>query len=147
MIGSILTDVKILKIEDSTAAGQAATVSDVVDTQGYEGACFVYKLGAVTNGAAVTLAIAQGTNATVTDAAALSGATAAIAVAASDSEQTLVVDVKRPRERYLQATLTTATQDAGIDSGFCFLYNPSVKKVIQPATIDASALVVSPAEA
>ena len=94
-------------------------MSDVVDTAGYSGACFIYKLGTVTDGAAVTLAIAQGTNATVTDAAALSGATAAIATATTDSEQSLVVDVIKPRERYLQATLTTATQDAEIDAGFC----------------------------
>lgn len=146
MIGSILTDCKILKIEDSVAAGQAATVSDVVDTQGYGGACFIYKLGAVTDGAAVTLAIFQSALAAMGDAAALSGATAVIATAATDSEQTLVVDVVCPRERFLRATLTTATQDAGIDSGFCILYNPATKKVTQPETIDASTLAVSPSE-
>jgi uncharacterized integral membrane protein len=146
MIGSLLKDCKILKIEDSVAAGQAATVSDVVDTAGYEGACFIYKLGAVTDAAAVTLAIAQDTAANAATAHAIAGATAAIAVAATDSEQTLVVDVIKPRERYLQATLTIATQNAEIDSGFCILYNPNVMPVTQPATIDASAMVVSPAE-
>jgi hypothetical protein len=147
MLGSLLKDCKIVKIEDSTAAGQAATVSDVVDTAGFDGACFIYKLGTVTDGAAVTLAIAQGKQSDMSDAAALSGAEAKISVASSDSEQSLVVDVVRPRERYLQATLTTATQDAGIDSGFCILYNPRVKPVTQPSTIDASTQVVSPAEA
>jgi len=146
MIGSILNDCKILKIEDSVAAGQAATASDVVDMQGFGGACFIYKLGTVTDGAAITLAISQGALAAMGDAAALSGATAVIATAASDSEQTLVVDVVNPRERYLKATITTATQNVEIDSGFCILYNPATKKVTQPATIDASTLVVSPGE-
>lgn len=147
MLGSLLKNCKIVKIEDSVAAGQAATVSDVVDTAGYEGACFIYKLGAVTDGAAVTLAISQNTANSTSGGAALSGASAAIAETSSDSEQTLIVDVVRPRERYLYATLTTATQNAGIDSGFCILYGPRTAPVSQPDTIDASTLAVSPAEA
>lgn len=146
MMGSLLKDCKILKIEDSVAAGKAATVSDVVDTAGYGGACFVYKLGTVTDGAAVTLKVSQNTANSTSKMADLSGATAAIAVASGDSEQTLVVDVVRPRERYLIATITTATQNVEVDSGFCILYNPVKKPVAQPATIDASTQVVSPAE-
>lgn len=146
MLGSLLKDCKILKIEDSVAAGKAATVSDVVDTAGFQGACFVYKLGTVTDGGAVTLAIAQDTDSAGGTMAALAGATAAIALATSDSEQSLIVDVIMPRERYLQATLTTATENSEIDAGFCILYNPDVKPVTQPATIDASTLVVSPAQ-
>ena len=144
---SILKDCKILKIEDSVAAGQAATVSDVVDTAGFEGACFIYKLGVVVNAAAITLQIAQNTANSTAGKADISGATAAIAVAATDSEQVLVVDVKKPRERYLIATLTSATQDVEIDAGICILYNPTVKPITQPTTVDVGTLVVSPAEA
>jgi len=137
MLGSVLTDCKILKIEDSVAAGQAATTSDIIDTQGYGGACFIYKLGAVVDAGAVTLAIYQGAAAAMGDAAALAGGTAAIAVTSTDSEQLLVVDVVKPRERYLRAVLTTATQNGEIDAGICILYNPAVKPVTQPATIAA----------
>jgi hypothetical protein len=146
MMTSILKDCKILKIEDSVAAGQAATVSDVVDTIGFMGACFIYKLGAVADGAAVTLKISQNTSNSTSGMTDLAGATAAIAVAATDSEQVLVVDVIRPRERYLIATLTTEEQNAEIDSGICILYNPGVKPVTQPAAVDVGTLVVSPDE-
>jgi len=144
---SFLRECKIVPVENSVAAGQATTVGEIVDTAGYQCARFVYKLGAVTDGAAVTLKIYQGSDATVSDVAELSGASAAIATTSSDSDQFLVIDVIKPRERYLRPTIVTATQDVEIDSAFCFLYNPDVIPVTQPATVDASTLVVSPAEA
>lgn len=146
MIGSLLKECKILTVENSVAAGQATTVGEIVDTAGFGAACFIYKLGAVVDGAAVTLKIYQGTNATVTDVAEMSGASAAIAATSTDGEQYLIVDVIAPRERYLRPTIVTATQNVEIDSAICILYNPTVIPVTQPATVDVGTLVVSPAE-
>lgn len=147
MIGSFLKECKILTVENSVAAGQATTVGEIIDTAGWGGACFIYKLGAVTDGAAATLKIYSGTDASVSDVAELSGASAAIATASSDSDQYLIVDVVKPQERYLRPTIVTATQNVEIDSAFCILYNPRIKPITQPTTVDASTLVVSPAEA
>jgi len=144
---SFLKECKIVPVENSVAAGQATTVGEIVDTAGFQCACFIYKLGTVTDGAAITLKIYQGSDATVSDVAELAGASAAIATASGDSEQRLVVDVIKPRERYLRPTIVTATQDVGIDDAICILYNPDVIPVTQPTTVDASTLVVSPAEA
>jgi len=146
MMMSLLKECKIVTVENSVSSGKAATVGEIVDTAGFQCACFIYKLGAVTDGGAVTLKIYQGTDATVSDVAELSGASAAIATASTDSEQMLVVDVIKPRERYLRPTLTTATENSEIDWGVCILYNPDVIPVTQPATIDDDTLVVSPAE-
>jgi len=90
---SLLKECKIVPVENSVAAGRATTVGEIVDTAGFQCACFIYKLGTVTNGAAVTLKIYQGTDSTVSDVAELSGASAAIASTSSDSEQELVIDV------------------------------------------------------
>ena len=147
MIGSILKECKIVPIENSVAAGQATTVGEIVDTQGYGGACFIYKLGTVVDGAAVTLKVYPGSNATVSDVTELAGASAVIATTATDSEQRLIVDVIKPRERYLRPTIVTATQDVEIDDAICILYNPAVKPITQPTTVDVGTLVVSPAEA
>lgn len=147
MMQSFLKECKIVPVEDSVAASKATTVGEIVDTAGFDAACFIYKLGTVTDGAAVTLKIYQGTDDSVSDVAEIAGASAAIAVAADDSEQQLVVDIIKPRERYLRPTIVTATQNAEVDWGVCILYNPDIKPVTQPATIDASALVISPAEA
>lgn len=147
MIGSFLQDCKVLLVENNVTAGQATTVGEIIDTAGFEGACFIYKLGTVTDGAAVTLTIYQGTDATVSDVAALSGATAIIATTATDGEKLLMVDVKKPRERYLRPTIVTATQNVEIDSAICVLYNPLVLPVSQTTFVDKSTQVVSPAEA
>lgn len=146
MIGSLLKECKFVKVEDSVAAGKATTIGEVVDTAGFDGACFRYKLGTVTDGAAVTLKIYQDDDAAMGTVKELSGASAAIAVTSSDSEQELAIDIIKPFKRYLRPTIVTATQNVEIDDGLCILYNPDVKPVVQPATVDASALVVSPAE-
>jgi hypothetical protein len=144
---SFLKSCKILPVENSVAASQATTVGEIIDTAGFGGACFIYKLGTVTDAAAVTLKIYQGSNATVSDVAELASASAVIAAASSDSEQRLVVDVVKPRERYLRPTIVTADQNVEIDDAICILYNPDVMPVAQPATVDDDTLVVSPAEA
>jgi hypothetical protein len=147
MIQSFLKECKIVTVENSVEAGQATTVGEIIDMAGWGGACFIYKLGSVTDTSAVTLKVYQGKKSDMSDAAELSGASAAISSASSDSDQLLVVDVKEPRERYLRPTIVTATANAEIDSALCILYNPRVKPVSQPSTIDASALAVSPDEA
>lgn len=147
MMLSFLKECKVLPVENSVAAGKATTVGEIIDTAGYGGACFIYKLGTVVDGAAITLKIYQGSDATVSDVAELAGASAAIATASGDSEQRLVVDVIKPRERYLRPTIVTATENVEIDDAICILYNPDVIPVTQPTTVDASTLVVSPAEA
>jgi hypothetical protein len=147
MIGSLLKESKVLLVENNVAAGQATTVGEIIDTAGYGGAYFLYKLGTVVDGAAITLTIYQGSDATVSDVAALSGATATIATTASDGEQVLIVDIVKPQERYLRPTIVTATQDVEIDSAICILYNPEVMPTTQTAFVADDTLVVSPAEA
>lgn len=146
MMGSFLKECKIVTVENSVAAGKATTVGEIVDTAGFDGACFIYKLGAVVDAAVATLKIYQDSAVGFAAPAELSGASAAIALAATDSDQVLVVDIIKPRERFLRPTIVTADQNVEIDSAICILYNPDVKPVVQPDTIDASALVVSPAE-
>lgn len=147
MIGSLLQDCKIIKVMDSQSTGQTNPTSSIVDTQGYGGACFICKLGAVTNAAKIEMDV-QGNTANATSGMAdMSGAKAAIAEADSDAEQSLVVDVVKPRKRYLRVEIERDTQNSEIDSVFCILYNGQAKPATQPATIDASAQVVSPADA
>jgi myo-inositol-hexaphosphate 3-phosphohydrolase len=143
---SFLKECKILPVENSVAAGKATTVGEVIDTAGFQAACFIYKLGAVTDAAVVTLKIYQDSDPAMGTVKELSGASAAIAAASSDSDQMLVVDVINPSKRYLRPTIVTADQNVEIDSAFCILYNPAVIPVTQPDTVDVGTLVVSPAE-
>ena len=147
MIGSLLYDCKFLLVENNVTAGQATTVGEIIDTAGFGGACFIYKLGTVVDAAAITLTIYSGTDAAVSDVAALSGATAVVATTSSDGEQLLIVDVKKPLERYLRPTIVTAMQNVEIDSAICILYNPDVLPVTQTSFVDVDTQVISPAEA
>jgi hypothetical protein len=147
MIGSLLKECKILPVENSVAAGQATTVGEIIDTQGFSGACFIYKLGVVVDAAAITLKVYESAAANMGGAAELAGASATIAVAATDSEQRLVIDVIKPKGRYLRPTIVTATQNVEIDDAICILYNADAKPVTQPATVDVGTLVISPANA
>jgi hypothetical protein len=145
MLESILKNCKIVPVENSVAASQATTVGEIIDMQGFSAACFVYKLGVVVDAAAITLKVYQSSDSGMSGAVELSGASAAIASASSDSEQRLIIDVIKPRARYLRPTIVTATQDVEIDDAFCILYNPTAMPVTQPATVDVGTLAVSPA--
>jgi hypothetical protein len=144
---SILKECKIVTVENSVTAGKTTTVGEIVDTAGFRRALFLYKLGVVTDGAAVTLKIYSGTDSTVSDVAELAGASAVIAVTDTDSEQILAIEVIEPRERYLRPTIVTATENVEIDWGVCILFDPDVIPVTQPATVDVETQVISPAEA
>lgn len=146
MLESVLKNCKILKVMDSQAAGVSDPTSDIVDTQGYQGVCFICKLGTVTDGGAVSMKVQQNTANSTTGMADLSGASAAIATADSDDEQSLVVEVIKPRERYLRAVMTRATQNSEIDAIYAILFGARALPISQPATIDASTQVISPAE-
>jgi len=147
MLESLLCNCKIVKVMDSQVAGTTDPTSDIVDTQGYNGSLWICKLGTVVDAGAVTLRIQQNIINSASGMAVLSGASAAIAVTSSDSEQSLIVDVVKSRERYLRAEVVRDTQNSEIDAIYCILYNPCNMAVSQPDTIDASTLVVSPAEA
>lgn len=144
---SMIKECKIVTVENSVAAGKATTVGEIVDTAGFDRALFLYKLGTVVDGAAVTLKIYSGTDDSVSDVAELAGASAAIAVADSDSEQILAIEIIKPRERYLRPTIVTATENVEIDWGLCILHNSDHLPITQPATVDVATLVMSPAEA
>lgn len=143
---SMLKECKIVTVENSVAAGKATTVGEIVDTAGFDRALFLYKLGTVVDGAAVTLKIYSGTDDSVSDVAELSGASAAIAVTASDSEQVLAIEIIEPRERYLRPTIVTATQNVEIDWGVCILHNAQKYPITQATTVEVATLVMSPAE-
>lgn len=121
----------------------------VVDTAGYDGAIFVTSIeDSVATGVA-TLKVKQCDTSGGTYAA-LSGATATATSAANDDLNTklLVVDVYRPRERYLKANITSATANIAFGATYAILYKGRKAPVTQLAAEVAQLTVVaSPAEA
>ena len=114
--------VKIVKVQDHTAAGTSAVTSDVVDTAGYQGCLFITSFG--TAAAGNILKAQSGTNATVTDAADLLGTS----VVSGTSDEDVWIDVQAPAERYLRVVSARGTSST-LESIWAILYGPNVAPV------------------
>ena len=136
-------EIKAIRVENAVAAGTSPIDTDIVDTAGYEGVVFAISLGAIVSGAATSAKAQQNTANSTSGMADLAGT--AITIADTNDNNVVLVDVYRPRERYVRCLIDRATQNATVDGVVAFLYGAKKKPVTQDATISAE-LNVSPAE-
>lgn len=135
------------------AVGAGSSIDNdgsVIDTAGYEGCLFIAPLtDSVATGVA-TLTIEQGAAANLSDAAALEGASATATSAENDdlNNKYLIVDVYRPRERYLRGVRTSATANIAYGVMTAVLYGARKRPTsIADSDILARTAVNSPDEA
>lgn len=142
-------DVKIVEVGAPVAAGSSIDDnSDRVDTAGWEGVVFVATITDSVDTGVAALTVEQNTIDSDTGMAALSGAVATATSAANDdlNGKTLIVDVYRPRERYVQAVRTSATANIAYGSVVAVLYGARKLPITDDTTVAAIAAVASPAE-
>lgn len=133
----------------AVAAGSSINNNSTrIDMAGYEGVVFFTTITDSTDTGVATLTIEQNTADSDTGMAALSGAVAAATSGADDdlNGKLLVVDVYRPRERYVQAVRTSATANIAFGEVHAVLYGARKLPLSDDATVAASASVTSPAE-
>jgi hypothetical protein len=147
MTPSLLKDAKITRVTNAVAAGQAATASDILDMSGFEGVVFIAALGDVSDTSVVTLTAQQNTANSTSGMATLSGSATFTAGASDADNKLLVLDVYRPRERYVRAVFTSATANAVKDGVIAIQYGPRVMPVTQGSTVIDSDTLIEPAEA
>jgi hypothetical protein len=126
------------------AAGTSDLTSDVIDTAGYEGVRILLGFGVITTGALTSAKVAQ-CDTSGGSYADLEGTK--VTVADDDDSQVVVIDIHRPRERYLEVLIDRGTQNAVVD--FCIVeyYGSStIPAANSDATVVATELHVSPAE-
>jgi hypothetical protein len=123
--------------------------SDRIDLAGYEGVIFVCPLEDSAATGVATLKVEQNTADSDTGMAALAGATATATCAVNDdlNGKLLILDVFKPRERYVQAVRTSATANIAFGTVTAILYGARKLPVTAHTTVQASASVTSPAEA
>jgi hypothetical protein len=143
---NLINDVKVTKVLGYSAAGVAAKTSKIVDMQGFAGVIFIATLGAVVNGANITLQAKEDVVNPMTNSKNLAGGAANFIAGANDSDKCLIVDVYRPSERYLNAVITPTIQNAEITSMIAIQYQANCKPTVQDLSVIASAAVVSPSE-
>jgi hypothetical protein len=122
--------------------------SDRLDMSGYEGVVFICAITDSANTGVAALTVEQNTADSDTGMAALSGAVDNATSAADDdlNNTLLVVEVYRPRERYVQAVRTSTTANIAFGSVIAILYGARKLPVSLDATVQDGALVASPAE-
>lgn len=144
---NFLKDAKIIRVENSAVAGTSALTTDVVDTRGFDSIAFVAVLGDVTATSVLTLtgktntadSVSSPTPVALTD-------TATFTAGASDADnKMMILDIQKPRARYVFAVLTRADANAVVDGIFAILYNAQEKPVTADATVLISASLNDPA--
>lgn len=148
---NLLNAVELHYVDAAEAAGSSIdSDSAIVDTANYEGVVFVTPItDSVATGVA-TLTIEQNDANSGGGMAALSGAVATATSAENDdlNDKLLIVDVYRPRERYVRSNITSGTANIAFGDTIAILYNGRVGPVAQlAAEVAASTIVASPAEA
>lgn len=145
----LYSDVEIREVGAPVAAGSSIdSNSDRIDMANYEGVVFVQPITDSVDTGVATLTVEQNSADSDSGMAALAGAVATVTSAANDdiNGQLLIVDVFRPRERYVQAVRTSATANIAYGNCIAILYGARKMPVADHATVSASASVRSPAE-
>ena len=113
------TDSRI--VQKHVAAGTASTVCTPVDMQNFEGVRFVVPVTTHKNGGTVTVTFeeASATSATFNT---LTGTSLLFTGTTVADSKILLADIYRPKDRYVRATVVTATQQSSFGPVVAELY-------------------------
>jgi len=122
--------------------------SDRIDMSGFDGVLFVAPITDSAATGVATLTVEQNTADSDTGMAALAGATATATCVVDDdlNNELLIVDVFRPRKRYVQGVVTSATANIAFGNMLAILYQGRKLPIAEHASVLASAVVAGPAE-
>jgi hypothetical protein len=138
---------KRLKVDGTNYTGAAGTTdltSEAVDTQNADLVRFICGFGAIVSGAATSVKARQGAQSDMSDGADLENSK--ITVADTDDNKMTIVEIVRPRERYLDHIVDRGTQNATVDFLLVELYFKRKQPVTQDGTVVSAEVHNSPAE-
>jgi len=149
---NLLKNSKYYRIGDVVAAANNTDDdSDIVDTSGFEGCLFMTTITDCADTGVATMTVEQNTANSATGMAALAAAGVATATSAANddlNDMLLIVDVFKPRERYLRVNRVSATANIAFGEVVAILYGTSKGPVAQAAAeVADSDTAVSTAEA
>jgi hypothetical protein len=128
-----------------TAASTSVTNLPSIDTRGFTGVMIIALLGALTATQTTSLKAQGSSDDGSTDAYAdLAGSSTGNA-ADGDAGKCLVLDIYKPKERYVKPVLVRGTANAVVTSIIAILYNAAEEPVATTAAISKRKTVASPA--
>lgn len=145
ILNNLLKDCNITRVMNAVAAGTSAQNGSAVDMSGYDGVLFVAAFGALTATQVTSLKAQQDTDSGMGTAADLAG-TLVGPLADGDGNKCLVLDIYRPKERYVRPVVSRGTANAVIDGVIAIQYRSRKGPVTQGATIAFAEQHVSPDE-
>lgn len=142
-----LENLKVTPVLGYFAAGQTKRTSTIIDMDGWDGVIFAAILGTTIEAGTVDVFVEQNVDNSTTGMARLATTTAYTVPTTPAALTAIEVDVYKPRERYLQANITPATQNAVICGMVAIQYKGHNCPATQAATVVKTTRLVSPAEA
>ena len=135
---------KLTRVMDAKSAGVTVQDGTTVDMQNWEGVLFVALFGTLTVNQETSIKAQQ----SAADASGFSDleGTKVGPLADTDDDKVLVLDVKRPRERYVRCVVSRGTANAVIDGVVVIQYGPRKMPTTHDSTVAAAEAHTSPAE-
>lgn len=146
MVTHLTDNVKTVRVSNAVAAGTTNIDCTAVDLAGFDSVRFICLAGTLTATQVTSLKAAQSSdNGSSDDWTDIEGSSAG-PYTDSDSNDMLVLDIRKPGKQYVRATVVRGTANAVIDGVIAELYNARDLPVTQDATVIDSHKLVSPAE-
>jgi len=139
--------IKTTLCKTAVAAGQTdITDATAIDMAGYEGCRFIFSFGAITSGAVTSIAVAAlATSSPTPETDDMLGT--GISVTDGSDNTLYIIDIYKPRLRYLRPHVQRATQDAVLNSIIAEQYGHSgLEPIAKSSTVTAQELHTSPAQ-
>jgi hypothetical protein len=136
---------KLDRIMNGAVAGQGTSYSDAIDVLGHDSVTLVFAAGAIVATGTIVVTAQQGSEANGGDAADL--AAAVVNFTAADGEKLALIEIYRPRERYVRLKVVRAVANSVIDGAFAILRDAKKIPITQSSDVVGSVILGSPAEA
>lgn len=140
-------NLKITPVLGYFAAGTTKRTSTIIDMSGFDGVVFAAVLGTTIEGGTLDVFVEQHTLNQTSGMARVATTTVYTVPGSPAALTSILVDVYKPQERYLQCNITPAAQNAVI----CGIVAIQYKAKTAPITVDSTVVKVtrlmSPAEA
>lgn len=146
MILNIGANCEIRRASNSAVAGTSNVTGSGIDTQGYDGVCFILLVGALTSTQVTGLKAQYSSDDGSTDAYDDVAGSATGPFADADGNKMLVLDIHRPRKRYVKPIATRGTANAVVDGIIAILYRGEKTPVPTHSTCVAIKQLNQPAE-
>ena len=139
-------DVTIDRVMNGVAAGTSDQNSSSVDMQNHESVTFIALLGTLSASQVTQMKAQQSSDDGSSDAFTDLLGTQTTVMVDTDDNKCIVLEIVRPRERYVRVVLERGTGNAVIDGIIAIRSGPLKKPTTHGTTVQATETHVSPAE-